>query len=77
MNAPLAARVLAASLRHIDTSANDAVVGGSVGSRRVRAALAEVAATVPLGVVLTRSEAAAAARWLHQHGELSDEAVAA
>lgn len=66
MNAapPLEARLLAAAAPHLPAEARAALAAGHVGARVVRAALAEVAATRPLGVTLTRSEATRALAWL-------------
>lgn len=76
--APLAARILAASIPHVSAEAKAAVDAGNVNARVVRSSLAEVAVSEPLGVVLSRREARDAAHWLAAHAERIDvEAVSA
>lgn len=67
MSAPLEARLLRAAYAHLTPAARAEVDAGHAGSRIVRAELARIAAVVPLGVTLTRSETRRAIHHIH-HG---------
>lgn len=67
--APLALRLLLAAGGHMPPDALALLQRGHFTSRAVRAATAEIARTVPLGVTLTRSEADRAASWVFHNAD--------